>query len=193
MLRWGDDVEVHALRRRGWSISAIARHTGRDRKTVRAYLDGERAPGVGKRAVDRLAPFGDYITARLVEDRHLWALTLFDELVGLGFGLSYQSLTRVIRARTLRPACAACVGATGRVNSVIPHPPGASSGNATARWVRSKTRGRSRWRRPFAWRAVSGAVQTGQLLSLDRIHRWARRVGRVEHAGDDHLGTRCRR
>ena len=35
MLTWEDDVEVHALRKRGWSISAIARHTGFDRKTVR--------------------------------------------------------------------------------------------------------------------------------------------------------------
>ena len=35
MLTWEDDVEVHALHKRGWSISAIARHTGRDRKTVR--------------------------------------------------------------------------------------------------------------------------------------------------------------
>ena len=38
MLTWEDDVEVHALRKRGWSISAIARHTGFDRKTVR-YAD----------------------------------------------------------------------------------------------------------------------------------------------------------
>ena len=40
MLTWEDDVEVHALRKRGWSISAVARHTGRGRKTVRAYLAG---------------------------------------------------------------------------------------------------------------------------------------------------------
>ena len=52
MLTWEDDVEVHALRKRGWSISAIARHTGRDRKTVRAYLNGDRSPGVRVRAVD---------------------------------------------------------------------------------------------------------------------------------------------
>jgi hypothetical protein len=38
-------VEVHALRNRGWTISAIARHTGRDRKTVRSYLNGTSAPG----------------------------------------------------------------------------------------------------------------------------------------------------
>ena len=45
MLAQEEYVEVHALRRRGWSISAIARHLGRDRKTVRAYLSGERMPG----------------------------------------------------------------------------------------------------------------------------------------------------
>ena len=127
MLTWENDAEVQALRARGYSISAIARHTGRDRKTVRAYLNGERTPGVRKRAVDAFAPFADYVTARLVEDPHLWVLTLFDELTALGFGLSYQSLTRKIRTRKLRPVCAACVGATGRANAVIPHPPGAET------------------------------------------------------------------
>ena len=44
MLTQEEDEEIHALTRQGWSIAAIARHTGRDRKTVRAYrLDG----GVG--------------------------------------------------------------------------------------------------------------------------------------------------
>ena len=32
MLAQEEYVEVHALRKRGWSISAIARHVGRDRK-----------------------------------------------------------------------------------------------------------------------------------------------------------------
>ena len=36
MITHGEDVEIHALRRQGWSISAIARHLGLDRKTVRA-------------------------------------------------------------------------------------------------------------------------------------------------------------
>jgi IS30 family transposase len=44
MLTWEDDVEVHALRKRGWSISAIARHAGRDRKTIRADLNGTSTP-----------------------------------------------------------------------------------------------------------------------------------------------------
>jgi len=124
MITWEDDVEVHALHRQGWTISAIARHTGRDRKTVRAYLNGERQPGVRKRAEDPFAPFVEYVTARLVEDPHLWAIALFDELEPLGFGGSYQTLTREIRARNLRPRCAACAGATGRVNAIIEHPAG---------------------------------------------------------------------
>lgn len=36
MISQEEDVEASALRRQGWSISAIARHQGRDRKTVRA-------------------------------------------------------------------------------------------------------------------------------------------------------------
>jgi transposase len=125
MLTWEDDVEVHALRKRGWSISAIARHTGFDRKTVRRYLAGEQKPGVRARpSPDAFEPFVDYVSARLVEDPHLWARTLLDELEGLGFALSYQSLTRNIRARNLRPVCAACRTATERPNAVIPHPAG---------------------------------------------------------------------
>jgi IS30 family transposase len=38
MLTQEDDIDSHALRKRGWSISAIARHLGRDRKTAR-YAD----------------------------------------------------------------------------------------------------------------------------------------------------------
>ena len=37
MITHGHAVEIHGLRTEGWSISAIARHTGLDRKTVRAY------------------------------------------------------------------------------------------------------------------------------------------------------------
>jgi transposase len=38
MLTQENDVEIHALAARGWNQSAISRHTGRDRKTVRKYL-----------------------------------------------------------------------------------------------------------------------------------------------------------
>lgn len=41
MLTQEEDVEIHALKQ-AWSIAAIARRTGRDRRTVRAYLSGQR-------------------------------------------------------------------------------------------------------------------------------------------------------
>ena len=125
MLTQEEDVEVHALRKRGWSISAIARHVGRNRRTVRNYLNGVTEPGTRKRLVeDPFEPFVDYVSARLREDPHLWARTLLDELEGLGFTLSYPSLTRNIRERDLRPDCPACRSATERPNAVIPHDPG---------------------------------------------------------------------
>ena len=125
MLTREEDVEIHALHQRGWSISAIARHTGRNRRTIRNYINGVTTPGVRKPAgEDSFAPFVDYVSARLCEDPHLWARTLCDELEGLGFRLSYPSLTRNIRARGLRPVCQECRSATDRVNAVIEHDPG---------------------------------------------------------------------
>ena len=124
MITREDDVDIHALRRQGWTITAIAHHVGRDRKTVRDYLNGKREPGVRRRATDPFVPFVEYVTARLTEDPHLWAVTLFDELEALGFTASYQTLTREIRDRSLRPVCADCTGATGRANAVIAHPAG---------------------------------------------------------------------
>jgi hypothetical protein len=46
--------------RAGWTIAAIARHLGRDPKTIRAYLDGDRAPGQRRSSrPDPFAPFAD--------------------------------------------------------------------------------------------------------------------------------------
>ena len=51
MFSVGEDVEADALFKRGWTVSAIARHLERDRKTVRSYLTGGRAPGVRRPGV----------------------------------------------------------------------------------------------------------------------------------------------
>jgi transposase len=49
MLSWEEFLELRNLYERGWSISAIARHLGKDRKTIRRYLTGHDArPGVCK-------------------------------------------------------------------------------------------------------------------------------------------------
>jgi transposase len=125
MLTREDDVDAHKLHAKGWTISAIARHLGHDRKTIRAYLSGERVAGERSRSgEDRFDKFVDYVRARLAEDPHLWATTLLDELEPLGYDQSYQSLTRQIRARGLRPACEACRPVKGRPVAVIEHPPG---------------------------------------------------------------------
>jgi transposase len=125
MLTRREDVEIHALRERGWKISAIARHVGRDRKTVRSYLAGDRVPGVRVSvAPDALAPFEEYIRARFVDDHTIWATALFDEVVELGYPLSYVSFARQLRLKKLRPHCEACSGVRGRDTIEIDHPPG---------------------------------------------------------------------
>ncbi len=85
MLTQGEDVEAHALKERGWSISAIARHLDRDRKTIRGDLNAERSPGRRASTVpDPLGPFEGYIRARFADDHHLWETALFEEVLALG-------------------------------------------------------------------------------------------------------------
>jgi hypothetical protein len=120
MLTQGEDVEA-----RGWSISAIARHLGRDRKTVRAYIAGQRSPGVRRRtAPDPIEPFGAYLRARFADDPHLWLTALFDEVTALGYPRSYPSFVRGVRQHEIRPHCERCRGVKGRATIEIEHPPG---------------------------------------------------------------------
>jgi hypothetical protein len=124
MLTQENDVEIHALAARGWSQSAISRHTGRDRKTVRKYL----AAGdtlVRERAASCLEPWRAYIAARFVDDPHLPAVTLLEELTAAGFDRSYPTLVRELRRTGLRPACLVCQQRCGSAPTTeIDHPPG---------------------------------------------------------------------
>jgi transposase len=125
MLTEEEFVDVTALRRQGWTISAIARHLGHDRKTIRGYVEGRRQPGVRRRAVpDHFEPFVPYVRERLVADPHLWGTALYDEVVGLGYPRSYVTFVREVRRRGLRPRCEACSGVKGRATIEIEHPPG---------------------------------------------------------------------
>ena len=125
MLTQGEDVEVHALHQRGWSISAIARHLERDRKTIRAYVRGERRPGVRRRAgPDAIEAFAPYLRARFDDDPHLWLTALYDEVIALGYPRSYPTFVRGVRAHRLRPHCEPCHGVKGRLTIEIAHPPG---------------------------------------------------------------------
>ena len=70
MLTRKEDVDIHALRRQGMTISEIARRTGRDRKTIRSYLNGDRVVGERKRSTpDGFEAFEPYVRARLIDDR----------------------------------------------------------------------------------------------------------------------------
>ncbi|MCZ7590558.1 MAG: IS21 family transposase [Gaiella sp.] len=116
-------MEIVALHRRGWSISAIARHTGRDRKTIRAWLgEGERRRRA--RAPSVLEPFRAFIERRLGDDPHLDATVLLRELRPLGFERSYQTLTRELRRLGLRPECPVCKRGGQRLTIELVHEPG---------------------------------------------------------------------
>lgn len=125
MLTWENCVEAQALRTKGWSITAIANHLGHDRKTIRAYLTGERRPGERKPVrPEALEDFLGYCRQRLADDPHLWSTTLFDEVVALGFAGSYPAFTASIRRHELRPYCQACAANRNKDRSVIEHPAG---------------------------------------------------------------------
>ncbi len=125
MLSTGEDVEADALFKRGWKISAIARHLGRDRGTITNYLTAKTQPGVRRPAgPDPLAAFTPYIAARFVDDPHLWATALFDEVVDMGYDRAYPSFARQLRLAGLRPHCEACSGVKGRETVEIDHPAG---------------------------------------------------------------------
>jgi transposase len=126
MLTQEESVELNALVRRGWKISQIARHLGRDRKTVRAYIRGERVPGQRRSLADAdsFEPYVGYIGIRLRDDPHVWASTLYDEVKALGFPQSYVTFARQVRLRKLRPHCEACAGVRGRDTIEIEHPAG---------------------------------------------------------------------
>jgi len=127
MITQGEDVEIHALKKQGWSISSIARHVGVDRKTVRAYLYSDRQVGVREdETVDPFDVIEPYVRQRLKEDRHLRATVLFGEVQALtpGYDRAYQTFTRHIRERGLRPHCEPCSASKGRAHVDIDHPAG---------------------------------------------------------------------
>ncbi|MGI8777550.1 MAG: Mu transposase domain-containing protein [Acidimicrobiales bacterium] len=118
-------MEVNALVKRGWTISAIARHLGHDRGTIANYVNGKTEAGARRPAgPDPLDPFAAYVAARFADDPHLWATALFDEVVALGYDRSYVSFARQLRLAALRPHCEACTGVKGRETVEIDHPAG---------------------------------------------------------------------
>ena len=93
------------LHRQGLSVTAIARRTGRDPKTVRKYIErGLELPVYGPRQVGRpgkLLPFVDYIRERLTAFPDLTATRLLREIRERGYGGGYSQVKRLVAA--LRP------------------------------------------------------------------------------------------
>ena len=117
----GDDVEIHALRAQGWSISAIARHLGLDRKTVRAHLAGEREAGV------RASSGADHFDAvtECASAAGRGSPCAGDGAVRRGPEAGQWDVVSDVRAPDphggLRPECQAC--SPQRAHANIEHPP----------------------------------------------------------------------
>src|SRR4051794_41928345 len=119
MLTEEDEVGTHALPGGGWSVSATARHPGRDRKTVRKYLAAPAA--VREPAESCLEPLRDYLVARLADDAHVDATVLYREVLELGLDRSYVTFARQLRLLGLRPRCEACrTGGDGGAGGLAP-------------------------------------------------------------------------
>jgi transposase len=93
------------LARQGLGVSAIARRTGHDRKTVRKYLAwGLEPPAYKPRAPvpSLLGPFEAYLRERVTRFPDLTGRRLWREVRDLGFPGGYATVTDFLR--TVRPA-----------------------------------------------------------------------------------------
>lgn len=105
MIKLGEMVMILDLHRQGLSVSAIARQTGTDRKTVRKYIDrGMAAPAYGPRQPRRtvIDPFAAYLRERVAAYPGLSGRRLFRELKDRGYEGGYTAVTDFLR--DIRPA-----------------------------------------------------------------------------------------
>ncbi|WP_188262666.1 IS21 family transposase [Azospirillum tabaci] len=108
MVTLGELVMILDLHRQGLSVSAIARRTGLDRKTVRKYIErGLEAPVYGPRKPRPtvVAPYEEYLRERVTAFPELTASRLLREVRARGYTGGYTALKDFLR--TVRPAIAA--------------------------------------------------------------------------------------
>ncbi|OAH42028.1 hypothetical protein AX777_22345 [Sphingobium yanoikuyae] len=105
MIRLGELMMILELHRQGVSISAIARRTGRDPKTIRKYIErGVEGPVYGPRALGRsnkLAPYLEFLRERVTAFPDLTAARLTREIRELGYMGAYTAVKRFLAA--IRP------------------------------------------------------------------------------------------
>jgi transposase len=94
------------LYRQGLSVSAIARRTGRDPKTIRKYIArGLEPPSYGPRRATqpgKLSPFEAYLRERVLAFPDLTAVRLLREVRERGYEGAYTAVKRFLR--TVRPS-----------------------------------------------------------------------------------------
>ena len=104
VVRLGELMMILALPP-GTVVTAIARRTGRDPKTVRKYIErGLDPPVYGPRQVGRpskLAPYLDYLRERVAAFPYLSAVRLTRELRERGYKGAYTAVKRFVAA--IRP------------------------------------------------------------------------------------------
>ncbi len=90
------------LHRQGLSVTAIARRTGRDPKTIRKYIErGLELPAYGPRQVGRpnkITPYLDYVRERVAAFPDLTATRLTRELRERGYTGDYTAVKRFVAA-----------------------------------------------------------------------------------------------
>ena len=105
-------MELHVLRRHGWSIAALAREFGLNWRTARRYASADEAPRYRPRTrpADLSAAQAAHVERRLAACPDLRATVLLRELTTeYGYTGSYASLRR--RVVGLRPAVTStCTG-----------------------------------------------------------------------------------
>ncbi len=105
MIQLGDLIVILDLHRQGLSISAIARRTGRDPKTICKYIErGLEPPAYSPRQAGRpskLAPYLDYLRQRIASFPELSAVRLNREIRECGYTGAYTAVKRFVAA--IRP------------------------------------------------------------------------------------------
>ena len=100
MVTLGELVMILDLARQGLSVSAIARRTGHDRKTIRKYIERGREPPAYKPrepGPSLLGPFEAFLRERVGRFPDLTGRRLWREIRELGFTGAYSTVTEFLR------------------------------------------------------------------------------------------------
>lgn len=102
VIQLGELMMILDLHRQGLSISAIARRTGRDPKTIRKYIErGLEPPVYRPRQVGRpgkIAPYIGYLGERVAAYPDLSAVRLTREIRERGYAGAYTAVKRFVAA-----------------------------------------------------------------------------------------------